>query len=70
MTRAERRTRDEQMRERERLGEQSVAFEASKADKRDVLFEKSGNINKMHKPQPRGRKGYWTKLQVDENLND
>jgi hypothetical protein len=71
MTRgAGRRTGDERIREREPLGKQSVAFEASKADRRDVLIENRDNINKIHKPQPWERKGYWKKSQVDENLND
>lgn len=38
-------------RERAPLGEQSVAFEASKADRKDVLTEKRDNMNRMHKPR-------------------
>lgn len=44
------------IRERAPLGEQSVAFEASKADRKGVLTEKRDNMNRMLKPRPREHK--------------
>ena len=54
-------------RERTPLREQSIAFEASKADSKDVLVEKRDNMNRMHKPRFREHKAKRTEVGTSEN---
>lgn len=53
--------------ERAPLGEQSVAFEASKVDRKEVLTEKRDNTNRMHKPRHWERKSKRTELGTSES---
>lgn len=54
------------IRERPPLGEQSLAFEASKTDRKNILTEKRDNMNRMHKPRLREYKAQWAEVCTSE----
>ena len=54
------------IRERPPLGEQSHAFEASKADRKKILTEKRDNMNWKHKPRSGERRSQRTEVHTSE----
>lgn len=54
------------IREKPSLGEQSHAFEASRAERKSILTEKRDNMNRIHKSRPEEHKPQRTEMRTSE----